>query len=69
MDVSGCGLYRWNMLRYGVDVCGANKLLFGSDMLVCSAGMYVYGALVENLTREELSLVLAGNCKRLPGME
>ena len=69
MDLSGCGLYRWNMLRYGIDVCGADKLLFGSDMPVCSAGMYVYGVLSENLTREELQLVLAGNCKRLLGMK
>jgi predicted TIM-barrel fold metal-dependent hydrolase len=57
------------MLRYGVDVCGADKLLFGSDMPVCSAGMYVYGVLSENLTEDELSLVLAGNCKRLLGMK
>ena len=69
MDLSGCGLYRWNMLRYGVDVCGADKLLFGSDMPVCSAGMYVYGVLSENLTEDEFSLVLAGNCKRLLGMK
>ena len=68
MDISGTGLYRWNMLRYGIDVCGANKLLFGSDMPVCSAGMYLFGVLVENLTEEELRLVLGGNFKRLLGM-
>lgn len=69
MDLSGCGLYRWNMLRYGIDVCGAGKLLFGSDMPVCSVGMYVYGTLSENLTEEELRLVLADNAKRLLGMK
>ena len=69
MDISGTGLYRWNMLRYGIDVCGAHKLLFGSDMPVCSVGMYLYGVLSENLTKEELSLVLAGNFKRLLGMK
>ena len=68
MDISGTGLYRWNMLRYGIDVCGAEKLLFGSDMPVCSAGMYLFGVLSENLTEEELRLVLGGNFKRLLGM-
>ena len=69
MDISGCGLYRWNMLRYGVDVCGPEKILFGSDMPVCSVGMYVYGALMENLTKEELTLVMGGNFKRLLRMK
>ena len=67
MDISGAGLYRWNMLRYGVDVCGPEKILFGSDMPVCSVGMYVYGALMENLTKEELRLVMGANFRRLIG--
>jgi hypothetical protein len=53
MDTSGTGLFRWNMLRYALDVCGAEKLLFGSDMPTCSAGMFVFGILSENLTEEE----------------
>ena len=65
MDISGYGLFRWNMLRYAVDVCGAEKIIFGSDMPTCSAGMYLYGALSENLTDEEFRLVLGGNFKRL----
>lgn len=67
MDTSGYGLFRWNMLRYAIDVCGAEKLLFGSDMPTCSAGMYLYGVLSENLTDDEFRLVLAGNFKRLIG--
>lgn len=69
MDTSGTGLFRWNMLRYGLDVCGAGKLLFGSDMPVCSAGLFLYGVLSENLTEEEFRLVLGGNFKRLLGIE
>ena len=65
MDTSGYGIFRWNMLRYALDVCGVEKLLFGSDMPTCSAGMYLYGVLSENLTDEELRLVLGGNFKRL----
>ena len=68
MDVSGTGLFRWGMLRYAVDVCGPEKLLFGSDMPTCSAGMFLYGTLSENLTREEFDLVLGGNFRRLLGL-
>lgn len=43
------------------------KIVFGSDMPVCSVGMYVYGALMENLTKEELRLVMGANFRRLLG--
>lgn len=68
MDISGTGLFRWNFLRYAVDTCGADKIIFGSDMPTCSVGMNLYGALSEHLTREEFELVLSGNFRRLMGM-
>jgi hypothetical protein len=68
MDISGTGLFRWGMLRYAVDKCGAEKVLFGSDFSTCSAGMYVYGALSENLTYDEFKLVMGDNFRRLMGM-
>lgn len=69
MDISGYGLFRWNMLRYAVDVCGAEKIIFGSDMPTCSAGMYLYGALSENMTDDEFRLILGGNFRRLLGLK
>ena len=69
MDISGYGPFRWNMLRYAIDTCGVEKMLFGSDMPTCSAGMYLYSILVEHLTEEEFKAVLAGNFKRLLGMK
>ena len=65
MDISGYGLFRWSMLRHAVNVCGAEKILFGSDMPTCSAGMYLYGTLSENMTDEEFRLILGGNFRRL----
>ena len=32
LDLSGTGLFRWGMLEHAVKRCGAEKLLFGSDM-------------------------------------
>ncbi|MGN0871151.1 MAG: amidohydrolase family protein [Victivallales bacterium] len=65
MDLSGYGIFRWNMIRYGIDRCGADRFIFGSDMPTCSAGMYLYGVFSENLTEQELRLILAENFKRL----
>lgn len=67
MDISGTGLFRWGMLRYAVDVCGAEKILLGSDMPICSVAMQVYGVLAENLTREECQKIFADNFRYLIG--
>jgi len=69
IDISGYALFRWGMLRWAIDTCGVEKIVFGSDMPTCSVGMYLYGTLCENLTDDEFRLVLAGNFKRLIGME
>lgn len=69
LDISGTGLFRWNMLRWAIDVCGPEKLIFGSDMPTCSPGMNLYGVLSEHLTDEEFRLVLGGNFKRLLGID
>lgn len=69
MDISGTGIFRWNMLRYAVDCCGAEKMIFGSDMPTCNAGMFLYSVLCENLTETERCLILSGNIKRLLGLK
>jgi predicted TIM-barrel fold metal-dependent hydrolase len=69
MDISGTGLFRWDFLRYFTDICGAEKILFGSDMPSCNVGMNVYGTLFSRLTGEELQLILAGNFRRLINMQ
>ena len=68
MDLSGTGLFRWGFLRHFIDLYGAEKLLFGSDMPCCNIGMYVNGVLTEDLTEDELRLVFSGNARRILGM-
>lgn len=67
MDISASGLLRWNFLRWFIDLYGVGKLLFGSDMPTCSAGMTLYGVLVEHLSKAELESIFSGNFKRLIG--
>ncbi len=66
LDISGTGLFRHRMLRYGIDTCGAHRFLFGSDYPACNPGMYIGGVAFDSLlTEEEKLLIFSGNAKRL----
>ena len=67
IDISGTGLFRWGMLRYAVDQCGSEKILFGSDFPVCSPAMNLGGVLGEHLTDAEKENILGRNYLRLTG--
>jgi len=65
IDISGTGLFRWNMLRHAVDRCGSEKILFGSDFPICSPGMNLGGFMAEHLTDAERENILYKNFLRL----
>ncbi len=65
IDISGTGLFRWGMLRYAVDRCGSEKILFGSDFPVCSPGMNLGGFAAEHLTDAERENIICRNFLRL----
>lgn len=66
LDVSGTGLFRHRMLRYGIDTCGAHRFLFGSDYPTCNPAMFIGGIALDTLlTEEEKQLIFAGNVKRI----
>lgn len=67
IDISGTGLFRWNMLRYAINQCGSEKILFGSDFPVCSAAMNLGGVMGEHLTDRERENILGLNFLRLIG--
>ena len=66
-DISGTGLFRWGMLRYLVEQCGAEKLLFGTDFPICNISMQVYGVLSERISDEAKLAIFSGNYDRLSG--
>jgi predicted TIM-barrel fold metal-dependent hydrolase len=68
LDLSGSGVFRWGILRHGIDVAGKEKFLFGSDFPICSPGMMLQGILAEKLSDDELEAVLSGNFKNLVGI-
>ncbi len=65
LDICGTGLFRYGMLKYGVDQVGAERFLFGTDFPVCSVGMQVGGVMTEDLTPAERQAIFADNAKRL----
>ena len=67
LDLSGSGLFRMNMLRKGVDLLGAERILFGTDYPICNPGMNVAAVLFEDLTESETKLILHDNFLRLTG--
>lgn len=66
LDLSGTGLFRHGMLRHGIDECGAERFLFGSDYPTCSPAMFIGGVLLDPLLDErEKRMIFAENAKRL----
>lgn len=66
VDLSGYGLFRQGMLRYGIDKCGIDRFIFGSDYPTCNPAMYIGGVLLDTLiTDSEKEAIFAGNIKRL----
>ena len=66
-DISGTGLFRWGMLRYMVEQCGAEKILFGTDFPICNVSMQIYGVLSERISDEAKAAIFSGNFDRLCG--
>ena len=66
LDLSGYGLFRHGMLRYGINLFGPHRFLFGSDYPTCSPAMYIGGVMLDPLiTDDEKELIMYGNAKRL----
>lgn len=70
LDTSGYGIFRHGLLRRGVTEFGAERFLFGSDYPTCNPAMYIGGVKDDPLlTDSEKELILAGNAKRILGLE
>ena len=66
-DLSGEGLFRWHMLRWGIERIGKERILFGTDYPVLNPYMYVAGVLGEALTYDERKAIFHDNFLRLTG--
>jgi predicted TIM-barrel fold metal-dependent hydrolase len=69
LDLSGSGLFRWNMLRAGIDRVGPDRFLFGTDFPICNPALLLQGVRFEHLSDAEQEAVLGGNFRRLTGLD
>ena len=67
LDISGTGLFRNGLMRYGIDRVGKERFIFGTDFPICNPAMQVHGVLFEKLTDAEFEAVFAGNFLGLVG--
>ena len=65
LDLSGSGLFRWGMLKYGVNMVGKHKFLFGTDYPICNPAMMIEAVKFEISNDDELEAIFSGNFKRL----
>lgn len=65
LDLSGSGLFRWGMLKHGINRAGKHKFLFGTDYPICNPAMMIEAVKFEKLNDGELEAVFSGNFKRL----
>ena len=65
MDLSGTGISAYGMLRYGIDVIGKEKIIFGTDFPGYNPEMYVRSVLYERLNDDEREFILYKNAERL----
>jgi predicted TIM-barrel fold metal-dependent hydrolase len=68
LDLSGSGVMRRGLIRRALDVCGAEKILLGTDAPISNPAMYVHCVLSERLTDAERIAVMGGNFRRLTGL-
>lgn len=65
LDLSGTGIFRYGLLKYGISRVGSERFLFGSDFPICNANMYIAAVNSENISREDKKNVFHKNAERL----
>lgn len=68
LDISGTGLFRYGMLKHGVDKVGAEKILFGTDYPITNPYMYVKAVEFEHISDEAKDMIFYKNAERLLGL-
>lgn len=66
LDISGTGVFRYGMLKHGVDDFGAERFLYGSDYPTCNPPMFIHAVTDDPFLKDsEKELICSGNAKRL----
>lgn len=65
LDLSGSGIHRYGVVRELINKVGSDRILFGTDYPICNPACYVSCIMYENLTDNELELIMHKNAERV----
>jgi predicted TIM-barrel fold metal-dependent hydrolase len=68
LDLSGTGLFRYGMLKYGVEKVGSDRFLFGTDYPICNPSMYIHAVEFEHISDNAKEAIFHQNAERLLGI-
>lgn len=65
LDLSGTGIFRYGLVKYGVQQVGSERFLFGSDFPICDCNMYIAGVDAEHIPDEAKENIFYKNAEKL----
>lgn len=68
LDISGTGLFRYGMLKQGVEQAGDDRILFATDYPITNPWMYVEAVDFEHISEESKEKIFYKNAQRILGL-
>lgn len=65
LDLSGTGIFRYGLIKYGVEHAGSERLVFGTDYPICNPGMYVAAVEYEDISQKDKENIFYNNVAKL----
>lgn len=65
LDFSGTGIFRYGLIKFGVEQVGSERFLFGTDYPICNPKMYVSCVEFENISLEDKENIFFNNAKNI----
>ena len=68
LDISGTGLFRYGMLKHGVEQVGDDRILFATDYPITNPWMYVEAVDFEHISEASKEKIFYKNAQRIMGI-
>ncbi|MBR6400065.1 MAG: amidohydrolase [Firmicutes bacterium] len=68
LDLSGTGIFRFGLLKYGISRVGSERFLFGSDFPICNCNMYIAAVESERISDADKENIFYKNTERILGL-
>ena len=65
LDLSGTGIFRWGLIKFGISQVGSERFIFGSDFPICNCNMYIASISSERISHADKENIFYKNAERL----